>query len=131
MKIHLLTLCLACLFLPLAGCSPTTFKNADLSLDSAEARTVAGQLVRLKDGGAAGLEPFLREYAVTDSAQTAMLRSMLESMATADTLELRSADQFGPEILRVVIRARRGADEGERAFLLVRKDNRLLWAAPN
>lgn len=131
MKTPALTLCLACLLLSLAGCSPKAFQNADLPLDSAEARTVAGQLARLKAGGAGGVEPFLREHAVADGTPTAMLRGMLESMASADTLELRSAEQFGPDVLRVVVHARRGAEEGERAFLLVRKDGHLLWAAAN
>lgn len=133
MKISaIITLCLAAALLIPAGCSPKkVYKNRDLALDSAEAREVAAQLVVLKNGGAAGVESFLQAHAAADNPQAAMLRGVLAELAATDSVELRSVEQFGPEVLRVVVHARRGDAEAERAFLLVRKDGALLWVAPN
>jgi hypothetical protein len=115
----------------LAGCSRAPYRNTDLTPDSAEGREINEQLATLKNGGAAGVPAFMRAHAAVDNERAAMLQWALGQLVTADALELRSVDAFGPDIVRAVIAVKRGGAEQENTFLLVRKDHRLQWASPN
>ena len=115
----------------LAGCSRAPYRNTDLTPDSAEGREVKEQLADLKAGGAGGVAGFMRAHAAADNERTAMLQWALGQLATADALELRGLDAFGPDIVRAVVAVKRNAAEQENTFLLVRQDNHLLWASPN
>ena len=115
----------------LAGCSRAPYRNADLGLDSAEGREITAQLADLKAGGATGVPTFMRTHAAADNERAAMLQWALKQLATAEALELRSLDAFGPEVVRAVVAVKRNGTEQETTFLLVRKANRLWWASPN
>ena len=114
-----------------AGCSRAPYRNTDLTPDSAEGREISEQLATLKNGGTAGVPAFMRAHAAVDNERAAMLQWALGQLVTADTLELRRLDAFGPDIVRAVIAVKRGGAEQENTFLLVRKKNRLQWASPN
>ena len=124
-------LALSLLALAMAGCSRAPYRNTDLTPDSAEGREITEQLATLKNGGTAGVAAFMRAHAAVDNERTVMLQWALGQLVTADTLELRSLDAFGPDIVRAVVAVKRGGAEQENTFLLVRKDHRLLWASPN
>lgn len=124
-------LALSWLALAMTGCSRAPYRNTDLTPDSAEGREIREQLATLKNGGATGVPAFMRTHAAIDNERAAMLQWALRQLVTADALELRSVDAFGPDIVRAVIAAKHGTAEQENTFLLVRKGHRLQWASPN
>ncbi|MFA4943264.1 MAG: hypothetical protein WC789_01010 [Lentisphaeria bacterium] len=112
-----------------AGCGRKAHAPAELALDSAAGRAVAGQLAELERVGAA---EFVRRHGVPGSPHAAGLEWALGQAAAAESCELRGLERFGGGVFRAVVRIRTGGEEREAAFLLVRGEGgRLCWAGPN
>ena len=117
----------------LAGCSKE-YNHDRLDTNGPEATQVRSLVSVLRQAGAGGLDkttPLQALDGLTED-QLAALRSALEIIVTADSVELQKIEKFGKQIYRVVFALDTGGDRESLAMLLATASgDKLRWIGKN
>jgi len=116
-----------------AGCSDE-YSHDRLDTDGPEAQQVRSFVSVLRQGGTGGLDKTMHHQALggLTEDQLKALRSTLERIVTADSVELQKIEQFGEQVYRVVF-VLDTADGPESLAMLMgpASDDTLRWIGKN
>ena len=116
-----------------AGCSKE-YSHRRLGTDGPEAEQVRSFVSVLRQGGTGGLDKTMARQALPGltEGQLEGLRSGLERIVTADSVELQKIEQFGKQVYRVVF-ALETSGGGESLAMLLgpAADDTLRWIGKN
>ena len=116
-----------------AGCSDE-YNHARLDKDGPEAQQVRSFVSVLRQGGTDGLDKTLPLQALEGLTEDQLkaLRSTLERIVTADSVELQKIEQFGQQVYRVVFALETADGPASLAMLLgLATDDKLRWIGKN
>ena len=116
----------------LSGCSDE-YGHERLPDEAPEAARVREMIAAVREAGPDRIDAVASEQAAgdLDDRQRQALVAALREVAEADAAELRKLDAYGPDVLRASIELRQADARREVHLLVVRKQDRLLWAGPN
>lgn len=116
-----------------AGCSKE-YSHQRLDKDGPEAQQVISLVSALRRGGAEGLAGTIDRQALPGLTENQLegLSSVLEKIASADSVELQKIEQFGKQVYRVVLALKTEGGPGSLAMLLGTADGEALrWIGKN
>ena len=116
-----------------AGCSDE-YQHERLGPDGPEAQQVRSLVSVLRQGGIDALDTTMPIQALDGLTEDQLkaLRSTLERIVTADSVELQKIEQFGEQVYRVVFALDTADGPGSLAMLLgLTADDKLRWIGKN
>ena len=117
----------------LVGCSKEYSRNR-LDTDGPEAKQVRSLVSVLRQGGADGLDKTMPLQALEGLTEDQLqaLRSALERIVAADSVELQKIEKFGEQVYRVVLVLDTGeAPEFLAMLLAISEGDKLRWIGKN
>ncbi|MCP4374943.1 MAG: hypothetical protein GY794_01990 [bacterium] len=114
------------------GCSDE-YEHDRLGRDGPEAQQIRAMVSVLRDGGPDALDKALADQALEklSNDQLNALRSTLERIVIADSVELEKIEKFG-EVYRVVLKIESSNGPGSLAMLAgMTSDDKLKWIGKN